>query len=41
MIEDLYLIQKILLAEMPQQGEPLREALDILDAVIEGIEPKD
>lgn len=37
MLDELYEIQKILLTFMPQKGEPLREALDKLDMLIDEI----
>jgi hypothetical protein len=34
MLEELYTIQSIILKEMPEEGEPLRKALDLLDDMI-------
>lgn len=37
MLQELYAIQEILLKFTPQKGEPLREALDRLDMLIDEV----
>jgi len=38
MLDELYEIQRLLINEMPSKGTPIREALDRIDKLIDGLE---
>lgn len=41
MLEDLYEMQRLLVAEMPEEGTNVRAALDILDNLIDELQAEE